>query len=491
MVSGWRYRIVSVFGAMIATVLAVLIANLAITQAIVTTYVPLFNRLDPLVLDGAGLLIAVSLSVVIVFVSLIPFYKPRPRRALDTIFLAQKRTLTAIFALATLGYFNWSYRLPRTTLLVTGFLLLSFIPAWFLAIRNRPTGKNGRAIVVGDDPKVIDRAVASVEMEVLGYLSPSLLVEVGGVQRKALADGGALRRPVENAAYLGGISRLEGILVEHDIDTVVLAFENTDRGEFFGVLEICHEYGVEAKVLREHADSVLLSEETAGDLMTVDLEPWDWQDRLFKRGFDLVFSGTGLLVFAPVFGLVALAIRLDSPGPVFYAQSRTAGLGRTFEVEKFRTMVPESESIDPVDDEDNDRITKVGRILRKSNLDELPQLWVIFTGEMSVVGPRAVWTDEEALLEEKAVEWRKRWFVKPGLTGLAQINDVSSTNPEEKLRYDLEYIRRQSFWFDLKIVIRQVWIAVSDVSALVRGQDLESEIEQSVEESVNRSDDTQ
>lgn len=473
MVSGSRYRIASVCGAITLAVLAVLIANHPITQAVVTTYVPLFNRLDPLVLSGSGLLIAVGLSVVVVFCSLIPFYKPRPRRVLDTVFLAQKRVLTAMFALATLGYFNWSYRLPRATLLVTGALLFAFIPAWFVAIRNRPAGENGRAIVIGDDPEGIDRAVAAVDMEVLGYLSPPITVEVevGGVQKRTITDGGVLKQPVENTEYLGGLSRLDRILVDHDIDTVVLAFENTDRGEFFGVLEICHGYGVEAKVLGEHADSVLLSEGTAGDLMTVDLEPWDWQDRLFKRGFDIAFSGVGLLLFAPVLGLVALAIRLDSPGPVFYTQRRTAGLGGTFDVRKFRTMVPDSESVGPVDDEENDRITTAGRILRKSNLDELPQLWAIFAGEMSVVGPRAVWTDEEALLEQQAVEWRKRWFVKPGLTGLAQINDVSSTNPEEKLRYDLEYIRKQSFWSDLKIVIRQMWLAGVDVYTLVRNND--------------------
>ncbi|MEM4781610.1 MAG: sugar transferase [Halalkalicoccus sp.] len=477
MVSGWQYRVASVIGAVVTTLVAVLVANHPLAQALVTTYVPLFSRLDPTILDGTELLIAVGMSVPIVFVCLIPFYKPRPRRMLDTIWLAQKRVIVAILALATVGYFNWSYRLPRSTLLVTGAVLLVAVPAWFLAIRNRPTGEDGRAVVVGDAPDRIERAAAAVEMAVLGYLSPPLIVETGGMER-AITDGGALRRTIGGIEYLGGVSRLEGILVDRDIDTVVLAFENTDRGEFFGVLETCHKYGIEAKVMREHADSVLLSEETAGDLMTVDLEPWDPQDRLFKRAFDLAFSGTGLLVFAPLLIVIALAIKLDSPGPVFYSQSRTAGLGGTFEVRKFRTMLPESESVDPVDDEQNDRITRVGRLLRKSNLDELPQLWAIFTGEMSAVGPRAVWTDEEALLEEEAVRWRKRWFVKPGLTGLAQVNEVSSTNPEAKLRYDLEYIRKQSLWFDLKIVIRQVWIAVTDVYALVRGRDPDAGIDQ-------------
>jgi lipopolysaccharide/colanic/teichoic acid biosynthesis glycosyltransferase len=87
---------------------------------------------------------------------------------------------------------------------------------------------------------------------------------------------------------------------------------------------------------------------------------------------------------------------------------------------------------------------------------------------MSVVGPRAAWVDEETLLETQTEEWRRRWFVKPGLTGLAQINDVTSTNPEEKLRYDIEYIRNQSFWYDLKIVMRQLWKVLSDVVNVLR-----------------------
>jgi polysaccharide biosynthesis protein PslA len=131
-------------------------------------------------------------------------------------------------------------------------------------------------------------------------------------------------------------------------------------------------------------------------------------------------------------------------------------------VYKFRTMLPDSESAEPEEDEDNDRITRVGRMLRKTHLDEIPQLWTILTGKMSVVGPRAVWTEGEPLLEPETKTWRKRWFVKPGLTGLAQIHDAKSTSPTTKLRYDLEYIRRQSFWFDLKIVARQIWQVAED-----------------------------
>jgi lipopolysaccharide/colanic/teichoic acid biosynthesis glycosyltransferase len=89
---------------------------------------------------------------------------------------------------------------------------------------------------------------------------------------------------------------------------------------------------------------------------------------------------------------------------------------------------------------------------------------------MSVVGPRAAWVNEETLLEDQAAAWRRRWFVKPGLTGLAQINDVSSTNPEEKLRYDIEYIKQQSFWYDLKIIARQLWKVGDDIINSVRNE---------------------
>ena len=129
----------------------------------------------------------------------------------------------------------------------------------------------------------------------------------------------------------------------------------------------------------------------------------------------------------------------------------------------------------PVDDDENERITRVGRVLRRTHLDEIPQLWSILRGDMSVVGPRAVWTEEEYLLENESEMWRKRWFVKPGLTGLAQINDVSSLNPEEKLRYDLQYVRDQSFQYDLQIVTRQLWKVGADVLETVANRDEDSE----------------
>ncbi|OIB56535.1 sugar transferase [Natrialba sp. SSL1] len=502
MLTGWRFRIGSMLGVILVTITAVLAANHPVSQALFTTYVPLFNRLEVTVLSGSSLYWAIALSVLAVVGSLIPLYKPQPRRTLDLVVFSQKRVIVALLALAALGYFKWSHRLPRATLAMIAGMLLVAIPLLFLGIRRHPGTTASRTLIVGDDLGQIERIAPEIDAPVLGYLCPSTVATFSFDERTAgthlTTDGGVVvgetpkqqtgdhghdpdgetanetapnagtlchegHDTVDSLTRLGGLSRLEDVLIEYDIDTVVLAFQQPDRAEFFGALDACHEHGVRAKVHRKYADSVLVANGAVDTLVDIDLEPWDPFDHFFKRVFDICFATVGLLVFAPLMLVIALAIKLDSPGPVLYSQHRTAGFGETFPVYKFRTMVPEGESATPTDDEDNDRITRVGRVLRTTHLDELPQLWSILLGEMSVVGPRAVWTSEEPLLEQDVPAWRKRWFVKPGLTGLAQINDAKSTDPNMKLRYDLEYIRKQSIWFDCTIVIRQLWKVLEDI----------------------------
>jgi lipopolysaccharide/colanic/teichoic acid biosynthesis glycosyltransferase len=379
--------------------------------------------------------------------------------------------MVAMFALAAVGYFDYTYRLPRTTLIAITPVLLVVLPAWFVWIRRRPTAEADRVIVVGDDPAEIERLAGDVDVPLLGYLCPTSSFdsvaesEESRAVATAVADGGGRIRGLDR---LGGLSRIEDVLVEYDVDTAVLAFEHTDRAEFFGALDACYEHGVAAKVHREHADRVLTDDDDVGTLVDVDVEPWDVQDHVLKRGFDVTFSLFGLIALSPIIAAIAAAIKLDDGGPILYNQERTAVFGETFDVYKFRSMAPESESVEPVDDESNNRITRVGRFLRQTHLDEIPQLWSILVGDMSVVGPRAVWTDEESLLEAQERSWRKRWFVKPGLTGLAQVNGAKSTEPEEKLRYDLQYVKRQSFSYDIKLVTRQIWKVGADVVETIR-----------------------
>jgi lipopolysaccharide/colanic/teichoic acid biosynthesis glycosyltransferase len=473
--AGWQYRLGGVVGTVVLTLLAVSIADSFVVQQLFSLF-PVIGRLPFETPTEPPFLSKTLIAAGVVTLMLAPLYKPQPRRILDIGLQTYRRLAVAILALATIGYFDLSFRLPRGTLLVMSAILAVVLPAWFVAIRRRPHPGGNRTIIIGDDPETMNDILESVEGNVIGYVSPPSAYfgeEAPRVTAPELADGGEPTE-LDELACLGGLSRLDEVLVEYDVGTAVLAFARPDRGEFFGALDSCYEHGVAARVHRENADVVLTSGSMEGDLVDINLEPWDWQDHVVKRLFDVAFAGTGLVVLSPVIVLIAVAIKLDSPGPVLYRQTRTAAFGDTFTVAKFRSMVTdaEAESGAKLSEEDegghDPRVTRVGHVLRQTHIDEIPQLLAILRGKMSVVGPRPERPELEGEMEQDADDWRRRWFVKPGLTGLAQINGVTAFEPEQKLRYDVAYIREQSFWYDLKIVIRQVWLVLSDASEKFR-----------------------
>lgn len=179
---------------------------------------------------------------------------------------------------------------------------------------------------------------------------------------------------------------------------------------------------------------------------------------LIKRLFDVLIALFGLIVSAPIMVLIALVIKLSSPGPALYVQERVGLGGKPFLLYKFRTMIKDAEKdTGPVlATSDDPRITPVGRFLRLTRLDELPQLWNILKGDMSLVGPRP----ERPVFVQKYVEeipaYKYRHYVKPGLTGLAQVAGKYATRTHDKLRYDLLYIRNLSLFQDLKIILRTI-----------------------------------
>ena len=170
--------------------------------------------------------------------------------------------------------------------------------------------------------------------------------------------------------------------------------------------------------------------------------------RFGKRLLDILLSGCGIVVLSPVYLLVALAIKLDDPGPVFFRQKRV-GIHKTyFQILKFRTMKMETPRDVPTHLLDNPEqyITRVGRVLRKTSLDELPQIFQIFTGKMSVIGPRpALWNQEDLIAQRDKYGAND---VRPGLTGWAQINGRDELPIDVKAAFDGEYVRKMSFLFD-------------------------------------------
>jgi lipopolysaccharide/colanic/teichoic acid biosynthesis glycosyltransferase len=190
---------------------------------------------------------------------------------------------------------------------------------------------------------------------------------------------------------------------------------------------------------------------------------------MLKRAFDASLAAIGLLASAPLWIVFAAAIKLEDGGPVFYSQERVGLGGRLFHALKFRSMKPNAESaIGAVQAVENDpRVTRVGRLMRATAMDELPQLWNILRGDMSFVGPRALRPGEiEAAGNgrvtpiEEIPGFRHRVCVRPGLTGLAQIYAPRDVPRRQKFRYDRVYVDRQSCWLDLRLILLSFWISL-------------------------------
>jgi len=189
--------------------------------------------------------------------------------------------------------------------------------------------------------------------------------------------------------------------------------------------------------------------------------------RAGKRALDVALSGVGVLMSAPLWAVIAAAIKIDTPGPVFYGQPRVGEGGRIFRVLKFRSMIVDAEKdTGPMPAGEGDlRVTRVGRVLRATAMDELPQLWNIFRGDMSVVGPRALRPEEiDVDSSGRPVPLRAipgfaaRSAIPPGLTGIAQIYARRDVSRRQKFRFDRLYVRRQSMLLDVRLILLSFWI---------------------------------
>jgi exopolysaccharide biosynthesis polyprenyl glycosylphosphotransferase len=205
-------------------------------------------------------------------------------------------------------------------------------------------------------------------------------------------------------------------------------------------------------------------------LLQVTEPKFSGASRILKGATDRVVAALALFLLSPLLLIVAILVKLDSRGPVFFRQTRVGISGAPFSLVKFRSMVPTAEEllIDLTDQNESSgvlfkirrdpRITRVGRILRRMSLDELPQLWNVLTGDMSIVGPRPPLPSE---VELYAADARRRLLVKPGLTGLWQVSGRADLSWEESVRLDLYYVENWSFVMDLMIIVRTVGAVIA------------------------------
>lgn len=188
---------------------------------------------------------------------------------------------------------------------------------------------------------------------------------------------------------------------------------------------------------------------------------WYFLNRFFKRFFDILICSVALIVLLPLWLVIAIAVKCDSKGPVLFAQERRTQGGRLFRMYKFRSMVVNAESMGAglFNYKDDPRVTKVGRFLRNSSLDELPQLWNVLKGDLSLVGPRPCVSYELGDFDTLNKKYKKRFEVRGGITGLAQIKGRNENSWDEKVTYDNAYIdqfKKQGLWLDVKILIGTV-----------------------------------
>lgn len=324
-----------------------------------------------------------------------------------------------------------------------------------------------------------------------GFDHTSLLVIGSGVQARHLLETlkahpelgyrviGFLNGPagkgeeVEGYPVLGCLDDLVDILHEQNIEEVAVADDQLDAHKEFLLVQPCRAEGVRIRVVPSLYDFAL----SVRGLRVIDhlfwytLEPTVTQRWyiFMKRMIDILVSLLLLLPTALIFPFLALAIKLDSRGPVIFSQPRTGTNGKPFRMYKFRSMVPEAESILPdiVDVsqlqrpafkmENDPRVTRIGRYLRRFSLDELPQFFNVLKGEMSLVGPRP---EELWIAKKYDARERARLQIKPGITGFQQIRCRGSEDFDDRLRHDLYYLNNQSLLLDLSIMLETLWVVI-------------------------------
>ncbi len=311
-----------------------------------------------------------------------------------------------------------------------------------------------RALIIGTGPEARQLAYQLqgwTDYDILGYVD----------DENQLAETTSL-------PYLGAVSKCPDLVSRYDVDEVFVTLSR-HRASLANLVLALQPYGVKIRFIPDLLD--ILTVHTAIEnlrgipLVAVREPPISGLNAVIKRVFDFCGAIISLMLCAPLMVMIALLIKLDSPGPVFFLQERAGQYGKPFRMWKFRTMVADAEEQLPqlVDIEkleqpafklrEDPRVTRVGRWLRRTSLDELPQLINVLRGEMSLVGPRPEQVD---LVKRYSASQARRLLVKPGITGSMQVSGRGDLPFEERLKLELAYIENYSLWEDVKILLKTI-----------------------------------
>ena len=274
-----------------------------------------------------------------------------------------------------------------------------------------------------------------------------------------------------SAAYQGTLDDVEQFVKTHQVDEMFCAVPDIeDNQNVSRMIRIADNNAVDFYYVPQFGRTVTRQFElqSVGDVPILAVHPYPLKNpinRMVKRAFDLLFS-TAMLILSPLVVIpVAIGIKLSSPGPIFFVQKRTGYRGQAFNCYKFRTMRINTDSDTLQATQDDPRVTRFGNFLRRTSIDELPQFYNVWLGEMSIVGPRPHMVAQTEMYSELIDKYMLRHTIKPGITGWAQVRGYRGQTEElwqmeKRVEYDVWYAENWSFFLDLKIIVRTVWNAI-------------------------------
>ncbi len=362
--------------------------------------------------------------------------------------------MAIITAIAAVGAFFSKGALSRVWLVIFSALATPLLSTSRIAIRSwlrfmRRRGRNLRGTLIVGTGELAAMVLEKIREH------PDFGLEVLGLVAAGPAPAGAA---IGGVPVLGSVHDLPGLAERTGAELVYLALARSEYEAEREALERLADSTAAVRLVPDLARAFTLNasvEDFDGmPVVLVTESPGQGWNAVLKRGFDLVFAALGLVILSPLLLLLALWVRLDSPGPVLYAQERVGLSGRHFRMYKFRTMRVDAEAEGPGwTKADDPRRTGAGGILRRLSLDELPQLWNVLLGQMSLVGPRPERPMYVEQFRSSVPRYMLRHHVKAGITGWAQVNGLRGDTPlDRRIEYDLYYIRHWSLGFDLKIL---------------------------------------
>ncbi len=358
---------------------------------------------------------------------------------------------------------NATYSANRSIIMMYWVLMLFFVGVGRIGVRSfrkrllmRGIGQS-ETIIVGTGAKAVELFESVKKYPALGYNVIGFL--------SLDEEKKSLPLPV-----LGGIENIPELIQKNSIRNILLALDSQQRETVLSVVSLSTGFDVSIKIIPDMYDIISGQARTNQiygfpliEIMPHIMQPWE---ESAKRLTDITVSILILTISSPIWIFAAIAIRLNSPGPLVYSQERVGFNGKLFYMHKFRSMYQDAESrTGPVWATSNDpRITSVGKFLRKTRLDEIPQFFDVVRGEMSLVGPRPERPHFVEMLSKEIPLYKRRLSVKPGITGWAQIKqgyDTSIEDVKSKVRYDLFYIENMSFRMDIKILLMTFYVMIT------------------------------